>query len=131
MRGGGVFVSVGQDSDRRGRDRVGFHTGISLKIGESEIIGKGSIVDLSLNGVFIETNEDVPVGEKCSVKIILPGTVDKVILQMSGRTVRKKISGIAVHFDSMDIDTFTHLKNIVRYNSGSPDEVFAGFIQDY
>ena len=122
-------MSVDQNSERRGRNRVGFQTEISLKVGTSEIIGKGNIVDLSLNGVFISTNEDVLIGEKCKVNIVLTGTVDGISLNMSGRVIRRKETGVAVVFDSMDVDTFTHLKNIVRYNSDNPDEVFTGRIQ--
>jgi hypothetical protein len=43
---------------------------------------------------------------------------------MEGVVTRKEPAGFAIGFDSMDLDTYAELKNIVRYNTGNPDEVF-------
>ena len=35
---------------------------------------------------------------------------------MKGTIIRQTLDGIGIAFDSMDVDTYSHLKNIVRYN---------------
>ncbi len=113
--------------EKRRKHRVEFTTHIHLTVGESEIHVEGSSKDLSLKGVFVNTKEDIPIGSKCNVRVVLSGMIEKVILEINGSVVRKQENGAAVEFGSMDIDSYTHLKNIVRYNitgSENPDDVF-------
>lgn len=109
--------------DRRTRTRVGFQTKIFLLLGDTEVRADGDSRDLSLNGVFIKTRARCSMGDPCSVRIALTGTIDELILEMDGRVARREDSGVAVHFESMDVATFTHLKNIIRYNSNDSDEL--------
>ncbi|MBF0117912.1 MAG: PilZ domain-containing protein [Desulfobacterales bacterium] len=111
-------------NERREKIRVDFNTKIVLKVGSSEFRIDGSSKDLSLNGVFINTTENIPTGEKCSVEVHLSGMTEDITLEMKGKTTRKDKGGIAVAFESMDLDSYTHLKNIVKYNSSNPDEIF-------
>ncbi len=103
--------------EKRDGIRVDFKTQIALRVGESEIRVEGSSKDLSLKGIFVHTKEDIPIGTKCEVDIILTGLIDSITLQMKGKVVRKDSDGIAILFDSVDLDSYTHLKNIVRYNA--------------
>jgi hypothetical protein len=50
------------------------------------------------------------------VKICLTGTVEKIELVMKATVVRQTTKGVGIVFDSMDVETYSHLKNIVRYN---------------
>ncbi|MBF0099381.1 MAG: PilZ domain-containing protein [Desulfobacterales bacterium] len=113
-----------QNEKRRGT-RVTFDTKIILRLKNSEIHVKGNSKDMSLKGVFISTQEDIPLEEKCLVEIWLTGMTEEIKLQMNGRIIRKDPfgKGLAVYFDSMDIDSYMHLKNIVRYNSPNPDDI--------
>jgi len=43
---------------------------------------------------------------------------------MQGTTIRQEDNGIAVEFISMDLDSYTHLKNILRYNTANPDDIY-------
>ncbi len=117
-----MVSNEGKGEERR-RPRVEFETEIALQSGESEIRVSGSSRDLSLKGVFIHTGERRAVGSECRVEIQLTGMVEKLALAISGHVARHEASGMAVIFDSMDLDTYTHLKNIVRYNFKDPDAV--------
>ena len=113
--------------EKRRKIRVDFTTQVIVKSATSEIQAKGSSKDLSLKGIFVNTSENIPIGEKCRVKVVLTGMVDDLVLQMEGTVVRKSEGGLAVDFSSMDIDSYTHLKNIVKYNAESPhnpDDVY-------
>lgn len=112
------------EDERRKKRRVDFITNIVLNMDGAEIHVQGSSKDLSLNGVYIYTKDDIPLNKKCDVEITLTGMLEPLKLRIKGATVRKEPVGIAVLFESMDLDSYTHLKNIVRYNSADPDSVY-------
>jgi hypothetical protein len=111
------------DIDRRKKLRVDFKTNIILKTDQSEIHIEGSSKDLSLKGIFVHTREEAVLGTKCQIEVNLTGMTEPLSLCMQGKIIRKDLNGIAVEFDSMDLDSYTHLKNLVRYNTADPDDV--------
>lgn len=117
------MVSGEEMTRERRKQRVEFATEITLESGSSRIRVDGSSRDVSLKGIFIHTEERLPVGNTCTVAIQLTGTVEALSLSISGHIARHEGTGMAVIFDSMDLDTYTHLKNIVRYNFKDPDAV--------
>jgi len=40
-----------------------------------------------------------------------------------GIIARQDASGLRIAFDSVDVDSFIHLKNIVMYNASDPDVI--------
>jgi hypothetical protein len=70
-----------------------------------------------MKGVFISSKERFPSGTKCSVKVVLSGGIDNIELQMKGAVARLSENGMGIEFDAMDVETYSHLKNIVHYNS--------------
>lgn len=112
----------GPEERRRGV-RVAFETRVRLEVGGEEIRTEGSSRDLSQKGIFIAGEKGVSIGEDCRVEVELSGMVDPVKLLMKGRIARVTNEGIGIEFIEMDLDTFTHLKNVVRYNCEDPDEI--------
>ncbi len=112
------------EDERRKKLRVDFTTNIVLNMDGTEIHMQGNSKDLSLSGVYIYTKDDIPVNRKCGVEITLTGLVEPLKLRINGSTVRKEPTGIAVLFESMDLESYIHLKNIVRYNSSEPDNIY-------
>ena len=110
---------IKSDIERRKYKRVEFVTSISVIIdaGEKKIDINGGLKDLSLKGVFILTEKKAPIGSPCAVKIFLSGAKDDIELSIKGSIARTESDGVGIAFDSIDIDSFTHLKNIVKYNS--------------
>lgn len=109
-------------TERRGKLRVGFHTRILLEAGDREMRTEGNSRDLSVSGLYVNTDEKIAIGTPCKVKVVLSGTVEPLVLKMDGRIVRTDASGLGIAFESMDLDSYTHLKNIVRYNADTPDD---------
>jgi hypothetical protein len=119
-------MSNQNDENKRERIRVDFETQIDLRVdtSEFEFQASGSSKDLSIKGIFVKTKNDIPAGTKCHVEILLTGMTEKLVLQMQGKVIRKNHEGVAILFDSMDLKTFTHLKNLVRYNATDPDDIY-------
>ncbi|MFO7559868.1 MAG: PilZ domain-containing protein [Desulfobacterales bacterium] len=113
-----------EDHEKRKKQRVAFKTKITLKTDLSELNIEGSSKDLSLKGVFIHTNENIALNTKCDIEIYLTGMTEKFVLNMHGSVIRKENSGIAVEFTTMDLDSYTHLKNILRYNTQNPEDIY-------
>ena len=59
------------ENERRERTRVDFQTQVFLKVGASEIRVEGSSRDLSLKGIFVNTDEDIPIDTKCQMEVLL------------------------------------------------------------
>lgn len=104
--------------DRRKYARVGFATRVEIIIqaGGKDVVLEAGSKDLSRKGVFVRTKETFPLDACCTVNVYLSGRVDEVFLNIRGRVVRQTGTGVGIVFESMDLDAYTHLKNIVLYN---------------
>ena len=107
------------NDERRKHSRVEFATRVEIQVEAEETLIelKGSSKDLSLKGLFIGTNAEFAIGTKCLVKVYLTGAIDEIELIMKGSIVRKGEQNMGIEFNSMDVDTYSHLKNIVKYNN--------------
>jgi hypothetical protein len=113
-------MGVSNSDDRRKYSRVGFTTKIEilLEADGKQVILDANSKDLSQRGIFVQTDQTFPLETPCTVNVYLSGGVDDIKLEIQGSIVRKTDAGIGIVFESMDVDSYTHLKNIVRYNSG-------------
>jgi len=110
-------MDVLNNDDRRKYSRVGFATEIKIVLKNKDKVElEGNSKDLSRKGLFVSTDKRFEPGTLCSVKIYLTGGVDKIELLIDGTIVRQTDTGIGIVFNSMDVDTYSHLKNIVYYN---------------
>ncbi len=110
-------------NDKRKRTRVHFETQVVLKTDVSEIKAGANSLDISLKGMFISTDEKIPVGTPCDMEIVLSGTTSRLALNIEGVVARHDKGGLGITFNSMDVDSYLHLKNIVKYNAKDPDAV--------
>ncbi len=105
-----------EGKDRRKHTRVDFTTRIVINTGAAVIEADGNSKDLSLKGVFIYTDKKLAAGTNCHVKIFLSGGVDDIELSMQAKVVRVEEHGLGIAFGPMDLDSYTHLRNVMRYN---------------
>lgn len=112
-------MAVSKNDERRKHSRVPFTTElrIQIKADGKEVDVLGNSKDLSLKGIFVSTGDFFESGTTCDIGIYLTGGIEKIELQIKGRVVRVTENGMGIVFDSMDVDTYSHLKNIVQYNS--------------
>jgi PilZ domain-containing protein len=110
-------MAVLNDEDRRKYSRVGFATQIEIDLNTKDQAKlEGNSKNLSLKGIFVSTPKPFASGTPCCVKIYLTGGIEKIELLIEGTIVRQTDTGIGILFNSMDVDTYSHLKNIVQYN---------------
>lgn len=117
--------------DHRKFSRVPFQIEATLKHNDSVITG--DVTNLSLQGLFVTTDEKLKIGSIVNITIHLLGSASRLALEMMGTVQRIENDGFAVRFTDIDIDSFIHLKSIVAYNMGDPDLVedeFRSYIKE-
>ncbi|HAR34304.1 MAG TPA: PilZ domain-containing protein [Desulfobacter sp.] len=117
-------MSISDKNDRRKHSRVIFTTKIEIHMldesGQNVKLAANS-KDLSQRGVFVKTNTQPSLDTPCRVNIYLSGGIDDLKLEIQGRIVRHTDAGFGVEFESMDLETYTHLKTLVLYNIEGSD----------
>jgi hypothetical protein len=111
------------DEERRQKTRVHFETHVIIRTEESEIKAEADSEDISMKGVFVRTQDKIPEGTPCDLEILLTGSSTKLALTIKGTITRQEKDGLAIGFDSMDLDSYMHLKNIILHNVTDPEEV--------
>ncbi len=107
--------------EKRKFSRVPFTTRIDVVMdpqGEKILLSVDSN-NLSVRGAFIQTEKNFQQGTACNIIIYLTGSIEDIKLQIQGKVARQDNAGIGIVFDAMDVDTYTHLKNIVKYNKNA------------
>lgn len=115
--------------EKRQVTRIEFHIKGTIKGKSKEI--SGEVSDLSLKGLFLQVDQstdEFSLQEEVSIEIDLSDPSLDVYIQGDGKIVRIEEHGLGVHLEHIDIDSFTHLKNIISYNVGDHDKVMDEFI---
>lgn len=112
-----------EPQERRKKTRVHFATLVTVKTDTSEIVTDANSEDISMKGVFVRTDQEIPVGTPCDMEILLTGTSRRLALNIKGVITRQDSSGLGIAFDSMDLDSYVHLKNILLYNASDSEEI--------
>ncbi|OCC15866.1 type IV pilus assembly PilZ [Dissulfuribacter thermophilus] len=111
--------------DKRKNLRVVFKTNCSVEPinGDLSPFEADSTKDISLKGMYIETENRLPIGSSCILILKLAGTSSELILSIRAKVARADSNGLAFTFEEIDMDSFFHLRNVLYYNSGDPDRI--------
>lgn len=117
-------MGISDKGDRRKHSRVVFTTKIEIHMldesGQNVQLAAHS-KDLSQRGVFVKTDRRPALDTVCRVNVYLSGGIQDLMLEIQGRIVRHTDAGFGVEFESMDVDTYTHLKTLILYNIEGSD----------
>jgi hypothetical protein len=78
---------------------------------------KGSLANMSLHGVLIETGERMPLGEAAVLTFWEPDTRDPRSVIADAVVVRHDEIGVAFDLRRMDLDSLILLRSMVRYTA--------------
>ena len=90
---------------------------------DGKVIKTDKTRDLSLKGVLISCNEALPSGTDCEVSLKLVGSEFPIEIGIKGKVGRSSDTGMAVEFIEIDLESYDHLQNLVRYNAHNEDQV--------
>jgi len=113
--------------DKRNFSRVDFKVSALLQCNGTAI--KGEVKDVSLRGIYVLTDEVIPVGSPVEITIYLSSTDPPIVISVSGSVARLVPGGIGCVFDKMDVDSFTHLRSIISYQGVDESRAMAEFTE--
>ncbi len=101
--------------------RVQFNVEATIKIADRQF--QGAVENLSMTGMFLVTNEQLPEGKIAEITIVLTGTLPEIAVNFTGVVTRIAEDGVGFTFEKMDLDSYMHLKNIIAYNIDDAEKV--------
>ncbi|MBW4054215.1 MAG: PilZ domain-containing protein [Proteobacteria bacterium] len=101
--------------------RVHFNVEVTVRIADRQF--QGAVKDLSMAGMFLVTNEQLSGGEHADITMVLTGTMPEIAVNFTGIVTRIDENGAGFTFEKMDLDSYTHLKNIIAYNIDDAEKV--------
>jgi hypothetical protein len=81
------------------------------------------VVNISLNGIELCTEHNMSLGDRCQVEVQIGNPDDTLSIFAEGKVARITSDGLAVNFESIGLESYDHLKNMITYNAGNIDQV--------
>lgn len=101
--------------EKRSRLRASFQTDVVVTSHNGKRI-KGLLDNVSISGMYIQTEHSITVGSNCNVDIVIFGRNSSLKLSVSGSVARSDDSGIGIKFDS-DLEWWTLFPIFASYLS--------------
>ncbi len=73
--------------------------------------------NLSMHGIFVNTNENIAKGASVELDIMVPCASRCPYMKIHGMINRVEQSGVAIEFTRMEPDVFLCLKNVIQKRS--------------
>jgi phage baseplate assembly protein gpV len=115
--------------DDRTKSRVVFHVNASIDYDGRTI--NGEVENLSINGMFMKTAEDIQLDKDVEVSIYLSGTTSELSIKINGIIVRREERGIAIKFTQIGFDSYIHLKSIIDFNKMDENKIIREFEETF
>jgi len=117
---------VTDHDNRRDFSRVELHSEAELACGDRIVSGR--LVDVSMRGVGLDCDARLPLHATCRATIFLGDSKENPLcIKAKGEVVRSTEDGIGVEFTEIDLDSFEHLRNLVRMNADDVSQVEGEF----
>lgn len=110
-------------TENRTHERVPFTARVTIFFKGKRIDSDADTRNISLKGMFVHTDERPGTGAHCGLELQLTGASSELTLHIDGRVVREDDNGIGIVFNTIDLDSYYHLKNILRYNVSRPEDM--------
>lgn len=116
--------------ERRNHQRANFN--VSAYIEHNDLSYSVKVVNISLNGMLLETKEiiDIEINSVLKVKLSVTEHSPEVEIFLEGIVIRKEGCFIGVQIDNIDLDSFINLRDIVANNSDDYEKIMKEFYID-
>lgn len=112
-------------TEKRNHERVPFTARVTVFSKGQRIVSDADTRDISLKGMYVQSAQRLGIGTHCGLELQLSGASSQLTLTIDGTVVREDDAGIGIVFNTIDLDSYYHLKNILLYNTEDPDS-FSG-----
>jgi hypothetical protein len=103
-------------NERRKHTRVPFRTAVDVAFKDA-FYTDCATENISTHGVFIDNILNRNQGDGCRIVLKLTGSTENLTLSIKGKVCRLTKDGIGLQFEGVDLDSYSHLRNIIHFNS--------------
>jgi hypothetical protein len=90
-----------EKNEKRACTRIPFLTDVVLKTSLAYTDIAAELLNISISGMLVKIDHDLPVGTSCALEIRVAGNHSRLVLEdISGEVVRQDQNGLAIHFTS-------------------------------
>ncbi len=83
----------------------------------------GTTKDVSLDGCFVACANPPAEDVTCTATLHVDGRDGSIRVVAHAVTLRRRVDGFALHFNELEeLDSYEHLRNLIRYNAADPDQ---------
>lgn len=107
--------------DKRANIRVLLDAEVVVYSEKGEIISNKA-KNVCLKGLYVFSKKKPSIGEICNINMKLHDAKD-IMLQFKGKVLRHDKEGFVLSFIATDLDTLSHLKDILSCSSGNPEGI--------
>jgi len=107
--------------EQREAKRIRFESQITIRTCDDTVEATADSRNISLKGIYLVPEKKIPVDTPCTLAITLTGKGSQMIVTIPGKICRHDGQGMAVAFLDMDVDSFVHIKNLVRLHTLETD----------
>lgn len=109
--------------EKRRFTRFPLKTQARVLVTSKDTLLEGETENVSLKGVFLQTNTVLPLREQVEIEIWVPDDPSQPKVKTKAVVVRHQDGGVGLEFAGMDFDCFFSLQSIISRVSGSPSLV--------
>ena len=111
--------------EKRKNIRIPFTVEASINYHDRVI--EGEVLNISLQGMLIEINNEIPLNEELAVKMLLSGYKTGKSLELHGHVVRSDNSGTAIRLIKLNMESLIDLRNILLDHNADADKIMNEF----
>ena len=82
------------------------------------------VTDVSLNGLYLQCDKQMPLGETCRVTLLLGDPENPIRIEVNGQVARVDPHGMGLEItEIIGPESFAHLRNLVLYNAANTNQI--------
>ncbi len=117
--------------EKRKFERVDLRTEALVR--HRDVTFRGEVENLSLKGLFVRTDQKVPLHERVDVAMFFHGSSSELSFSLEASVVRATDEGIGLNFRKIDIDSLVRAELPVTASGAERQKVieeFYGFVEE-
>lgn len=115
----------GLEVDKRKFERIDLRTEAVIR--HRGVTFKGEVENLSLKGLFVRTNQKIPINEQVDVSMFFYGSSSELSFSLEANVVRITDEGIGLNFRKIDIDSLISSDQTVTTSGSDRKRVIEEF----
>jgi len=85
------------------------------------------VLDLSMNGILVQTSQLLPMGSQCQVEILIGHYMHELPLCAEGIVIRATDNKVAICFNTIGIETSEEFESLILFHSDNPEQCLQEF----